>query len=170
MIFVEKSKNQYIEREISHHNEIDLNNLRKDLRGTTLQVYLLLAKTKDRNFGVREIQRVLNMSSVSLADYHLKKLEELKLVEKNSQGKYRVTELIPIGEMEEFLVLKGRYLPKEIFYLSFSTSALILSVVFFLLKFWGPMLAILFASAFLSTIYSWMRFLSLWRRKSEESY
>lgn len=167
MDFVEKSKNRFREKEMLHHNE---NDLKKELRGTTLQVYLLLAKAKDRNFGVREIQRALNMSSVSLADYHLKKLEELKVVEKNSQGKYRVTELFPIGEMEEFLVLKGRYLPKEIFYLSFSTSALILSVVFFLLKFWGPMLAILFTSAFLGTIYSWIRFSSLWRRKSEESY
>ncbi|UCE12158.1 MAG: hypothetical protein JSV04_08105 [Candidatus Heimdallarchaeota archaeon] len=146
----------------------DLEVIKKELHGTTLQVYLLLAKAKDRNFGVREVQRTLDLSSVSLADYHLRKIENLNLITKNSHGKYRATELLPIGEMEEFFVLKGRYLPREIFFLSFTTSTLLFSVIFLILRLWGPMLALLFASAVSSTIYSWIRFSSLWKKKHEE--
>ena len=147
--------------------DFDQEVIKRELRGTTLQVYLHLAKARDKDFGVREVQRALNLSSVSLAAYHLKKIEDLNLLTKNPQGKYQVSKLIPIGELEDFLVLKGRFLPKEIVYLSFTTSSLIFSIICFLLKLWGPMLALLFASALFGTIYSWIRFRSLWRRRDE---
>ena len=48
------------------------------LRGTTLDVYRFLLKRKEP-VGAREVQRVLNLSSPSLATYHLSKLEDVGL-------------------------------------------------------------------------------------------
>ncbi|WP_455142454.1 hypothetical protein [Candidatus Hodarchaeum mangrovi] len=147
---------------------IEIEDLRREIKGKTLQVYLLLARGKDQDFGVREIYQRLNFSSVSIAAYHLKKLESYNLVKKTADNRYQVSELLPLGSYEEFFVLKGKYLPKEAFILAFSASSLSLALLFFLLKMWEPMLTLLFANALLGTIYSFVRFYSLYQRKDEE--
>ena len=147
---------------------MEIENLRKEVKGRTLQVYLLLARAKDRDFGVREIYQKLSFSSVSLAAYHLNKLESINLVTKTPENRYKVAELLPLGPYEEFFVLKGKYLPKAAFFLAFSSSSLFFSLIFFLLKMWEPMLTLVFANAIIGTIYSWMRFSSLYKRKDEE--
>ena len=128
--------------------KMEIEDIRKEVKGKTLQVYLLLAKTDDLDFGVREISQKLNFSSVSLAAYHLNKLESINLVKKTSNNRYKVSKLLPLGSYEDFFVLKGKYLPKEAFFLTFSTSSLLLAI--------------------LGTIYSWMRFRTIYRRKDEE--
>jgi len=45
------------------------------LKGTTLEVYWFLLKS-NRIVGAREVQRALDLSSLSLAVYHLSKLED----------------------------------------------------------------------------------------------
>ncbi|MFX1508398.1 MAG: hypothetical protein ACFFDC_20130 [Promethearchaeota archaeon] len=156
-----------INRDIAF-SKIEVDDLRKEVKGKTLQVYLLLARAKDQDFGVREIYHRLGFSSVSVAAYHLNKLESINLVKKNSNNRYQVTELVPLGSYEEFFVLKGKYLPKEIFFLAFSCSSLLVAIIFFLFKMWEPMLTLLFANAILGTSYSLMRFLSIYKNRDEE--
>ncbi len=146
----------------------EIERIRKEVKGKTLRVYLLLARAADSDFGVREVFHNLNFSSVSLAAYHLNKLESLNLVRKTSNNRYKASKLLPLGAYEDFFVLKGKYLPKEAFFLAFFTSSLFLAILFFFLKIWEPMLTLLLANAILGTTYSWMRFISLYKRKDEE--
>jgi hypothetical protein len=60
-----------------------------ELDGTTLKVYVVLAK-QDRSLGPREVTRLANLSSPSVAYRQLQKLEELGLVEKDRYGEYAV--------------------------------------------------------------------------------
>jgi hypothetical protein len=149
-------------------SEIEVNDLRKEVKGKTLQVYLLLARAKDQDFGVREIYHRLGFSSVSLVAYHLRKLESINLVKKTSDNRYQVAELFSLGPYEEFFVLKGKFLPKEAFFLAFSSSSLLFAFIFFLFKMWAPMLTLLFANIIIGTIYSGIRFVSIYRKKDEE--
>lgn len=149
-------------------SSIEIEELRKEVKGKTLQVYLLLARAKERDFGVREIHQKLKFSSVSLAAYHLNKLEAINLVTKTVDNRYKATKQLALGSYEEFFVLKGKYLPKETFFVTFSTSSLGLSILFFFLQMWAPMLTLLAANAILGTAFSWTRFLAIYKRKDEE--
>ncbi len=57
------------------------------LKGTTLEIYRYLLK-KGKPQGTREVQRALNLSSPSLAVYHLAKLEDAGLI-KRENGRLR---------------------------------------------------------------------------------
>jgi len=58
-----------------------------ELEGTALSVYVFIARA-DRPVGTREITRGAELSSPSVTHYHLQKLENLDLIEKNSNGDY----------------------------------------------------------------------------------
>jgi len=103
-----------------------------ELRGKTLQVYLYLLKKEE--VGVREVQRALKFKSASLAEYHLKKLEELGLA-KEQYGRYIlvkevkpdfVKDLIKIGEilLPRLFLFAAFYLTISVYfiYLSFTSS------------------------------------------------
>ena len=58
----------------------------QEIRGNTLKVYLYLLKHGPSE--LREIQRSLNLSSASLASYHLGKLQEAGYVGQDETSKY----------------------------------------------------------------------------------
>jgi hypothetical protein len=58
-----------------------------ELCGTALRVYTFIA-CADKPLGIREITRGAELSSTSVAHYHLQKLENFDLIEKNSNGDY----------------------------------------------------------------------------------
>jgi len=58
----------------------------QEIRGNTLKVYLYLLKHGPSE--LREVQRGLELSSASLASYHLAKLAEANYVSQDEQGKY----------------------------------------------------------------------------------
>jgi hypothetical protein len=58
-----------------------------ELEGNTLSVYTFIARA-DGPVGTREITRGVELSSTSVTHYHLQKLENLDLIEKNSNGDY----------------------------------------------------------------------------------
>ena len=62
------------------------------LRGTTLEVYHFILKS-GKPIGVREVQRALNLSSPSLAVYHMSKLEEAGLL-KRENGDYVINKVV----------------------------------------------------------------------------
>jgi DNA-binding transcriptional ArsR family regulator len=93
-----------------------------EIHGTTLRVYWFLFKNAG-SVGVRETQRALSMSSPSIALYHLEKLRELGVVEKNIQGEYTLKEQVQVGTLKMFLKVGHLILPRYLFYAIFFTTA-----------------------------------------------
>lgn len=94
------------------------------LRGKTLEVYRFLLKNKNP-VGIREVQRALDLSTPSLAFYHLSKLEEIGLV-KNRGGEYAVAKsvLVDCVRISRFLI------PRFLFYSIFAVLALAIEITF----------------------------------------
>jgi len=95
-----------------------------EIRGTTLRVYWYLFRSTDP-VGVRETQRALSMSSPSTALYHLEKLRELGVTDKDEMGQYFLKEQVPVGTLRMFLKIGPLILPRYLFYAIFLTTALI---------------------------------------------
>jgi hypothetical protein len=58
-----------------------------ELEGTTLRVYAYVIK-ENKSVGPREVMRGANLSSPSVAYWHLQKLEALGLLQKDEYGEY----------------------------------------------------------------------------------
>ena len=63
----------------------------QEIEGTTLNVYSYVVK-KGKPVGPREVMRETNLSSPSVAYWHLQKLENSGLLEKNKAGEYVIKE------------------------------------------------------------------------------
>ena len=105
-----------------------LKNIEINLKGKTLLVYWYLLKS-DSPVGVRAVQRGLNISSSSVAAHHLDKLKELSLVDKDSYGRYFLTEKVDVGVLQLFTKVGKFMLPRYSFYAAFYTTMLILYMV-----------------------------------------
>jgi hypothetical protein len=86
----------------------------KQIYGKTWDVYLCIL-TASSPIGVREIWRSLNLSSPSLAQYHINKLLDLKLIEP-VEGKYRVNDEERLESLRSFLMLRGMLIPRMVVY------------------------------------------------------
>ena len=88
------------------------------LHGTTWNVYLCVLTSREPK-GVREIWRDLNLSSPSLAQYHVNKLLDLRLIEANSEGKYLPNRDEQMEVLRSFIMLRGRLIPRFVVYGTF---------------------------------------------------
>ncbi|MEM4466653.1 MAG: hypothetical protein QXE61_06080 [Nitrososphaerota archaeon] len=132
--------------------------LSHELRGKTLKVYLLLLK-KGRPVGVREVQRELGFSSPSIAYHHLEKLKEMGVVSKDDVGRYVISEKVDVGLLKMFIIIRGKILPRLLFYAIFFTT---LSLLYIFNHYQDPDLyALTFSVA--STIAMWYETLKTWR-------
>jgi hypothetical protein len=104
-----------------------------EIHGTTLRVYWFLLKSA-RPVGVRETQRALSMSSPSTALYHLDKLRELGVTEKDTIGQYYVKDQVNVGTLKMFLKVGHLILPRYLFYAIFLTTALAVYAVVTLIR------------------------------------
>jgi DNA-binding transcriptional ArsR family regulator len=93
------------------------------LKGTTLEIYRLLL-TADKPLGIREIQRALNLSSPSQAQYHLNKLEEAGLL-KREAGSYVVNKVL----LENCVRISRFLIPRYFFYSVFAFLILVIELV-----------------------------------------
>jgi len=93
------------------------------LRGLTLKVYRFVLKN-DRPVGIREVQRALNLSSPTLALYHMNKLEEAGLIKKEANG-YVADRII----LQNLIRLRRILIPRNFFYMIFLISSLVMLVV-----------------------------------------
>ena len=93
-----------------------------EIHGTTLRVYWYLFKSSG-SVGVRETQRALSMSSPSIALYHLEKLRQLGVVDKDSDGDYFLKQQVQVGSLKSFLKIGHLILPRYLFYAIFLTTA-----------------------------------------------
>jgi repressor of nif and glnA expression len=94
------------------------------LRGLTLKVYRFILKN-DKPVGIREVQRGLNLSSPTLALYHINKLEEAGLIKKESNG-YVADRII----LANLVRLRRILIPRNFFYMIFSVTSLVMLAVF----------------------------------------
>jgi DNA-binding Lrp family transcriptional regulator len=94
------------------------------LRGLTLKVYRFILKN-DRPVGIREVQRALNLSSPTLALYHINKLEEAGFIKKELNG-YVADRIV----LRNLIRLRRVLIPRNLFYSVFFVTSLIFLVVF----------------------------------------
>ncbi len=95
------------------------------LRGTTLEVYRFLLKN-NKPVGVRAVQRALNLSSPSLALYHLSKLEDAGLLTRQNSD-YRVNKVV----LEDMVKINRFLIPRFLFYALFALAAFVMELTVF---------------------------------------
>jgi repressor of nif and glnA expression len=94
------------------------------LRGLALKIYRFILKN-DKPVGIREVQRALNLSSPTLALYHMNKLEEAGLIKKEANG-YVADRII----LENVIRLRRILIPRNFFYTIFLITSLVMLAVF----------------------------------------
>ena len=88
------------------------------LSGRTLKVYWWLMTQRDTKNRL-EVQRGTNLSSPSLASYHLKKLKSMGLVEETIHGEYKILKEVRVGVTKFFFILLNRMIPRFLLYATF---------------------------------------------------
>jgi hypothetical protein len=135
-----------------------------DLTGATALVYWYLLKKGNNPAGVREVMRALNFSSPSSATYHLEKLMNLGLIDKNSMGAYYVVKHVEISLFKAFIFVRGHALPKQLFY-ALATS-LYISVFLLLFSHLMNLAAVIaLLPGIAGCVIFWYETIMLWKRK-----
>jgi len=98
--------------------------------GTTLNVYSFVVK-KGKPVGPREVMRGTNLSSPSVAYWHLQKLENAGLLQKNSTGEYIVKEKTGISG---HIWLGRNLVPRLLFYSLFFLGIILLEAVILIVQ------------------------------------
>jgi len=103
-----------------------------ELQGNTLRVYWAMLQDTKNSTGPRDIQRKLGFSSPNLAVYHLEKLVELGLAEKNL-GEYYLLDKdrVNVGIFKNFMKIGTYILPRQILYASMWSTLLIFLILTF---------------------------------------
>lgn len=96
--------------------------------GTTWEVYLYVLTAREP-VGVRDVWRGLGLSSPSLAQYHINKLLAMRLVEQTRDGRYAVGETGRVEALRGFVLLRGRLIPRLVFYGSLISGLLLAYLV-----------------------------------------
>jgi DNA-binding transcriptional ArsR family regulator len=86
----------------------------QEIRGNTLKVYLYLLKHNASE--LREIQRGLDLSSASLASYHLGKLIEAGYASQDEQGRYFAIKDASAKVLEGFSKVGSAIVPRLFFF------------------------------------------------------
>jgi predicted DNA-binding transcriptional regulator len=138
----------------------DTGKVERELKGKTLQVYVYMLKKKEP-VGVREIQRDLNFSSPSVANYHIEKLVSLNVVSQDEYGRYFLSQKAQISVLESFVNVGGRTIPRMSFFAAFFTTLLVAYIVLNLhsINIHAVGFAIAGAAAF------WFETVRVWRRR-----
>ena len=101
--------------------------------GTTLNVYSFVVK-KGKPVGPREVMRGVNLSSPSVAYWHLQKLENSGLLQKNKTGEYVVKEKTSISG---HVWVGGNLVPRLIFYSLFFLGIIVFEVFILMVQFFS---------------------------------
>jgi predicted DNA-binding transcriptional regulator len=119
-----------MQSELVEMDETGNEDLELGLTGRTMRVYWYMLQNREP-LGRRDIQRGVNLSSASLAEYHLKKLVGMGLAEKNAMGEYYIYKTVQLGVMRFYLIFMSSLIPRFVLYITFYVTALILVLVFF---------------------------------------
>lgn len=94
------------------------------LKGTARDIYLAVLKSS-KPLGIRAIQRRLNLSSPSVAQYHLTRLEHAGLV-KREMGNYTVGRVV----LNDYIKISRFLIPKFLFRCIFTIGILAVDLFF----------------------------------------
>jgi len=119
----------------------------KKITGTTWDVYLSVL-TSGEPVGVRDVWRNLNLSSPSLAQYHINKLLDMKLIETTAEGKYKASEEEQLYALRSFIRLRGRLVPRLVLYGAVVTGILFSYLILWPLRWDFRDLVVVFVSSF----------------------
>jgi DNA-binding transcriptional ArsR family regulator len=129
------------------------------LKGTALDIYRLLLKT-NKPLGIREIQRTLKLSSPSIAQHHLARLEAACLV-KREYGDYTINRV----ELENCVKISRFLIPRHFLYLVFAVAVLVLELVV-LEPVFNPAYGILVGAAVIFIVIFGYETIKTWRKGS----
>lgn len=143
------------DKELNHQEIV------KNLNGRTLMIYFVLLNMKKT--GVRELQRHLDLSSPSVARYHLDKLSDLNLVE-NLNGEYHLINKAKIPALTSWVLLGKQLIPRSIFVATFF-SLLVLGYFIFIFTLWHKDSAFVLITGILICGYLWFDVWWLYKNK-----
>jgi hypothetical protein len=132
----------------------------QEIRGNTLKVYLFLLKHGPSE--LRDIQRGLNLSSASLASYHLGKLLETGFAKQDEYGKYSAVKEASDKILEGYSKIGPAVVP-QLFFFSLLFTIL---VVFFSVGTWSGFgfIPYLIGVSFAMLVVFWFETIRLWRK------
>ncbi len=132
----------------------------QEIRGNTLKAYLYLLKHGPSE--LREVQRGLDLSSASLASYHLGKLAEANYVKQDETGKYFAVKDASAKVLEGYSRVGPTVVPQLFFFsLLFTIVAAFFSVEALYgsqFTFWLIVVCVAMVAVF------WYETLILWRK------
>lgn len=128
----------------------------------TLLVYWYLYSHPQNTSGPRTLQRALGFSSPSIAVFHLDKLVGTGLVQKQSDGRYRIAIHRKFGAMNQFYHIRKQWVPKHLLYATLTTTAAI-PVLVLLFMSMSPLASVALVPMALSAAIQWYEGLLLWR-------
>ncbi|MDD1764709.1 MAG: ArsR family transcriptional regulator [Candidatus Methanomethyliaceae archaeon] len=138
--------------------------VKSELKGTTLRVYWVLLKKGSGGTGPREVMRELGLSSPSVASYHLEKLSNLGLVEKDIGGNYVVRGEVKVEVFSDFVRVVGMMLPRYLFYSVLFTTMLVAYVLLYPLQF-TPQTIMVLIFGLTGCIITWVETVRAWMRR-----
>ena len=141
--------------------KLNRNELVSNLTGRTLMIYFVLLNKK--SIGVRELQRHLDLSSPSVAKYHLEKLVNLHLIE-NRNGIYHLDKKADLPLLTSW-VLMGKFLLPKVLFAAVLLTSLFIGYLLFVYSYWNKdsMFFILFGLILM--VYIWFEVITQFRRK-----
>jgi len=92
------------------------------LKGTSLDIYRFML-TSNKPVGIRELARELDLSSPSVAQHHLIRLEEMGLV-KREWGNYAINKVV----LQNHIKINHLLIPRPTIYLLFVIGALLIEL------------------------------------------
>lgn len=132
----------------------------QEIRGNTLKAYLFLLKHGPSE--LREVQRGIELSSPSLASYHLGKLVEAGYVGQDEQGKYFAVKDASTKVLEGYSKVGSAVVPQLFF---FSLLFTILAAFFSVEAFYGERFTVyLIIVCVAMVVVFWYETLILWRK------
>jgi len=134
-----------------------------ELSGNTLSVYCYLLSKRKNAVGPRQIQRAMGFSSSSTACYHLEKLRNMGVIDKNSMGDYNITRVVKVGVLSAFVFVGGHAVPKHLIY-ALATSAMVLVFAFIYVNWLSFWLIAALSPGMLSALIFWYEAIVVWRR------
>jgi hypothetical protein len=132
----------------------------QEIKGNTLKVYLYLLKHGSSE--LRDVQRGVNLSSASLASYHLGKLQEMGFAKQDEYGKYYAVKEAADKVLDGYSKI-GRSIVPQLFFFSLLFTIL---VVFFSLEVLSGLdfVPYLIGVSYAMLAVFWFETIRLWRR------
>ena len=133
----------------------------REIRGNTLKIYLYLLKHGPSE--LRDIQRGLNLSSASLASYHLGKLLEAGYAKQDEYGRYSAVKEVSDKILEGYSKIGPAMVPQLFFFSLLFTILLIFFSAGALIGY-PYFIPYLIALGIAMVVVFWFETIRLWRK------